>query len=40
MASCRIERVKFYPGPGLEPGPQALRATALSTEVSKIICDV
>ena len=26
----RIEREKFYPGPGLEPGPLALRANALT----------
>ena len=31
----RIEREKFYPGLGLEPGPLALRASALSTELSK-----
>ena len=29
MTRCRIEREKFYPGPGLEPGPLALRASAL-----------
>ena len=29
MASCVIEREKFYPGPGIEPGPLALRASAL-----------
>ena len=23
LASCRIEREKFYPGPGLESGPLA-----------------
>ena len=27
--TLEIERGKFYPGPGLEPGPQALRASAL-----------
>ena len=31
MASCRIEREKFYPGPGPEPGPLALRSSALTT---------
>ena len=25
----KFEREKFYPGPGIEPGPQALRASAL-----------
>ena len=29
MANCEIEREKFYPGPGLEPGPLALCASAL-----------
>ena len=29
MASCGIEREEFYPGPGIEPGPLALRASAL-----------
>ena len=27
--SCEIEREKLYPGPGSEPGPLALRASAL-----------
>ena len=27
--NCRIEREKFYPGPGLEPGHLAFRANAL-----------
>ena len=27
-----FEREKFYPGPGLEPGPLAFRANALPTE--------
>ena len=31
MASCRIERDEFYPGLGLEPGPLALHASALTT---------
>ena len=30
LANCRIEREKFYPGPGLEPGPLAFRANALT----------
>ena len=30
MARCRTEREKFYPGPGLEPGPLALLASALT----------
>ena len=25
----KFEREKFYPGPGIEPGPLALRASAL-----------
>ena len=25
----KFEREKFYPGPGIEPGPVALRASAL-----------
>ena len=25
----KSEREKFYPGPGIEPGPLALRASAL-----------
>ena len=29
LACCEIEREKFYPGPGIEPGPLALRASAL-----------
>ena len=29
LASCEIEREKFYPGPGIKPGPLALRASAL-----------
>ena len=29
MTSCGIEREKFYPGPGLQPGLLALRASAL-----------
>ena len=31
MARYTIEIEKFYPGPGLEPGPLALRANALTT---------
>ena len=31
----RIEREKFYPGPGLEPGSLALRASTLSTNLSR-----
>ena len=34
LANCRIEREKLYPGPGLEPGPIALRTSALTTELS------
>ena len=29
MVKCRIRREKFYPGPGLEPGPLAFRANVL-----------
>ena len=29
LVTCEIERKKFYPGPGIEPGPLALRASAL-----------
>ena len=29
MVRFRIEREKFYPGPGIEPGSLALRASAL-----------
>ena len=29
LASCKIEREKFYPVPGIEPGPLALRTSAL-----------
>ena len=32
MASCRIEREKFYLGPGLEPRSIVICASALSTE--------
>ena len=32
--SSRIEREKLYPGTGLEPGPLALRASALTTTLS------
>ena len=35
LASRRIQREKFYPGPGLEPGPLALCASALTIELSK-----
>ena len=34
MARCKIEREKFYPGQGLEPGPLALRASALTIKPS------
>ena len=30
LANCRTEREKFYPEPGLEPGPVAFRANALT----------
>ena len=30
LARYRIEREKFYPGPGLEPGPLVFRANALT----------
>ena len=30
-----FEREKFYPGPGLEPGPLAFRVNALPTELSR-----
>ena len=29
LASCEIEREKFYPGPGIGPGPLALCASVL-----------
>ena len=29
LSSLKFEREKFYPGPGIEPGPLALRASAL-----------
>ena len=29
VTSCEIEREKFYPGMGIEPGPLALRANML-----------
>ena len=35
LTSCRIERENFYPGPGLESTSPALRAGALTTELSK-----
>ena len=30
LANCRIEIEKFYPGSGLEPGPLAFHANALT----------
>ena len=30
MFKVRIEREKFYPGPGIEPGPLAFRANVLT----------
>ena len=30
MARCRIERGKFYHGPGLEPGPLSFRGNVLN----------
>ena len=30
-----FKREKFYPGPGLEPGPLAFRANALTNELSR-----
>ena len=36
---CRIEREKFYPGPGLEPWPLALRASPLTTTLSRTSAD-
>ena len=35
----RIEREKFYPGLGLEPGPLALHSSALTTELSRTRID-
>ena len=35
MASCRIEREKFYPRPGLEPGPLVSHASALTIELPR-----
>ena len=39
LARCRIEREKFYHGPGLEPGPLALQASALITTLSRASAD-
>ena len=39
MARCRIEREKFYPGPGLEPGPLAFCASALIIKPPRISMD-
>ena len=36
LASCRIQREKFYPGPGIETGTLALHASALTTELLRI----
>ena len=35
----RIEREQFYPGLELKPGPVALRASALSTTLSRTSTD-
>ena len=32
LANFRIERKKFYPGPGFEPRSLALQASALTTK--------
>ena len=32
LLKVEFEREKFYPGPGLEPGPLSFRASALPTE--------
>ena len=29
FSNLKFERYNFYPGPGIEPGPLALRASAL-----------
>ena len=39
MARPRIEREKFYPGSGLEPGPLALHASALTTKPPRTSTD-
>ena len=35
LACCRLEREKFYPEPGFEPRSLVLRASALTTELSR-----
>ena len=35
----KFEIEKFYPGPGLEPGPLALCASALTTMLSRTSAD-
>ena len=39
LASCTIETEKLFPGPGLEPGPLALRAGALTSKLSRTSTD-
>ena len=39
LASCIIAREKLYSGAGLETGPLALRASALTTTLSKTRAD-
>ena len=34
LARCRIEREKFYLGPGLEPRPLVLRTKVMTMELS------
>ena len=39
LARCKTEREKCYPGPGLEPGPLALRASAHTIKLSRTSTD-
>ena len=39
LASCIIEREKFYSGPGFEPGSLTLSIRALTTELSRTSTD-
>ena len=37
--NIEFKEKKFYPGPELEPGPLALRASALTTTLSRTSAD-
>ena len=37
--NAKFEIEKFYPGPGIEPGPLALRASALTITPSRTTAD-